>query len=205
MQTLREMILSGELAGGAQLRESELCEQLQVSRHSLRTAFRALAATGMIRHEANHGVFVAQLQAADIHDIYSLRRPLEVEAILELAKYPDRRPPVLVALERLEQAHPALHWAEVRDLDLQFHLALVASMGRPRATRTFVSLIDELALAFRQLKDEFEGSADVGRQHRAIYEAAVKGTPREAERLVISHLAEGEESICRALGEAGGN
>jgi DNA-binding GntR family transcriptional regulator len=199
MATLRELILSGELPAGAPLREAELCSQFGVSRHSLRNAMRSLIGSGLLVHQANHGVSVANLTASDVHDIYALRRSLELDAVQELASHPERHGVVIAALERLESVAADAPWFQVRDLDLQFHLALVTSMNRPRTTRVFENLMDELALAFRQLKGELEISEAVAQQHRRIFEAAASGAGQLAFHLLFDHLSSAEQTICAAF------
>lgn len=199
MATLRERILNGELPAGAPLREAELCAQFRVSRHSLRNAMRGLIASGLLVHQANHGVSVANLTAADVHDIYALRRSLELDAVQEMASHPERQSSVRAALERLERAAVDTPWPQVRDLDLQFHLALVQSMERPRTTRVFENLMDELALAFRQLKGELEVSTAVAQQHRRIFDAAASGSGQLAFHLLFDHLSSAEQTICAAF------
>lgn len=204
VSTLRERILSGDIPAGAPLREADLSAQFKVSRHSLRNAMRSLIASGLLIHQANHGVFVANLSAADVHDIYALRRALELDAVQELASHPERQGIVLAALERLEQAAVDAPWSEIRDLDLQFHLALVQSLQRPRTTRVFENLMDELALAFRQLKGELESSSVVAQQHRRIFDAAASGSGQLAFHLLFDHLSSAEHTICGEFDAAHG-
>jgi DNA-binding GntR family transcriptional regulator len=199
VSTLRERILAGEIPAGAPLREADLCTQFGVSRHSLRNAMRSLIASGLLVHQANHGVSVVNLSSADVRDIYALRRSLELDAIQELASHPERYDVVRAALERLEHAAVDAPWAEIRDLDLQFHLAIVTSMQRPRTTRVFENLMDELALAFRQLKGELESSAEVAQQHRKIFDAAASGSGQLAFHLLFDHLSSAEQTICAAF------
>ncbi|MDR2999486.1 MAG: winged helix-turn-helix domain-containing protein, partial [Microbacterium sp.] len=47
---LRQRIIDGEFAPGSRLSESALAERLDVSRNTLREAFRVLAEQGLIEH-----------------------------------------------------------------------------------------------------------------------------------------------------------
>lgn len=53
---------------------------MDVSRNSLREAFRLLTKEGLLRHEHNRGVFVATPSVASIIDIYRVRRTIECQA-----------------------------------------------------------------------------------------------------------------------------
>jgi DNA-binding GntR family transcriptional regulator len=81
---LRTAILDGTLAPGSQLREIPLAEDLGVSRAPLREALAILADEGLIVKYPYKGAFVAEVNAAGMSEIASLRKRLEPYAI-ELA------------------------------------------------------------------------------------------------------------------------
>jgi len=200
VEALRDRILSGLEAPGSPIREAEVCERYGVSRHSARTAMRVLAASGLLQFEANHGVRVTDLTANDVRDIYALRRVLESEAVSVIAAGEADTTVALEALQALESLPNTTDWATVRDRDLEFHRALVASLQRPRTTASFDRLIDEMRLAFRQLRPELEDVDLVIRQHRALYDAAVSGDQGTAVAAMVDHLTAAEHSICGVTG-----
>src|SRR3954454_13493065 len=83
---LRRSITEGALPPGAQLSEVELTEVLEVSRNTLREAFRLLTHEGLLIYKLHRGVFVPELDEADVVDLYRLRRVLEVDVIRGLAE-----------------------------------------------------------------------------------------------------------------------
>src|SRR6185503_2259589 len=74
---IERMILAGDLAAGAQLRETEVAAMLGVSRGPVREAFRALEESGLVRLEKNRGVFVRQISVEEADDIFELRAVLD--------------------------------------------------------------------------------------------------------------------------------
>src|SRR4029079_14811248 len=74
---IERMILAGDLAAGAQLREAEVAAMLGVSRGPVREAFRALDASGLVRLEKNRGVFVRQIGIEEAEQIFELRAVLD--------------------------------------------------------------------------------------------------------------------------------
>ena len=74
---LERMILAGDLAAGAQLREAEVAALLGVSRGPVREAFRALEESGLVRLEKNRGVFVRQIGVEEADEIFELRAVLD--------------------------------------------------------------------------------------------------------------------------------
>lgn len=196
VDALRERILSGLESPGAPIRESEVCDRYGVSRHSARTAMRVLAAAGLLRFEANHGVRVTDLSAQDVRDIYALRRVLESEAVSLIASGDAQADLALQALRALEELPKDADWSTVRDRDLDFHRALVASLQRPRTTAAYDRLIDEMRLAFHQLRPELEDVDLVAQQHRELYEMAVSGDRDGAVAAILGHLNAAEAAIC---------
>ena len=74
---LRSAIETGLLQPGARLVERDLCEQLNVSRTSLREALRELQAEGVLTHTDNRGLAVVVLSRDDAMNAYRLRAVVE--------------------------------------------------------------------------------------------------------------------------------
>ncbi|SDC08593.1 GntR family transcriptional regulator [Paraburkholderia lycopersici] len=77
---LRNFIVEGLLAPGVKLNERKLCEMLGISRTPLREALKVLAAEGLIDISPNRGASVAQLDKAEIDDMFELMSGLEAFA-----------------------------------------------------------------------------------------------------------------------------
>src|ERR1700761_8595405 len=77
---LTEAVTGGTPAPGRPLREVELAAQLGVSRGPLREAMQRLVQQGILRSEPHRGVFVVELTADDVTDIYLARSAVEAAA-----------------------------------------------------------------------------------------------------------------------------
>jgi DNA-binding GntR family transcriptional regulator len=196
-KALRDRVLDGTLAADTPLREAELCEVFGVSRHTVRTALRALGHEGLARLEPNRGAFVPELTADDVDDLFRLRSALELTAVRTLAQEP-RRAAARRAAQALQGIPEDASWTAVRDADLDFHRALVDALASPRVTRTYAALMTELRLSFLQLQQELEDHRDVARQHTEILDAIESGDAGEAARLLQVHLDEARENIAGA-------
>ncbi len=75
-EALRGRILDGALPPVAPLREHALAGAYDVSRHTLRAAFRVLAAEGLVRLTPNRGAAVVDLDAQALRELYELRTAL---------------------------------------------------------------------------------------------------------------------------------
>ena len=90
---LRSAIETGLLRPGERLVERNLCEQLAVSRTSLREALRELQAVGVLTHTENRGLAVVVPTPEDAQNAYRLRAVVEalaVEQFIERADGADR-------------------------------------------------------------------------------------------------------------------
>src|SRR3954468_13492677 len=74
---LREMILAGELAGGARIAELSLVEMLGVSRTPIRAALMRLEQEGLLQALPNGGYAVRTFSERDVSDAIELRGTVE--------------------------------------------------------------------------------------------------------------------------------
>lgn len=85
---LRSAIETGLLAPGTRLIEKDLCDQLNVSRTSLREALRELQAEGIFEPDSARGLTIATISSEDAENAYRIRSVLEalvVEQFIEKA------------------------------------------------------------------------------------------------------------------------
>lgn len=81
LERLRAAIISGHFPPGTRLIERELCEQMGVSRTSIREVLRGLEAEHLITIEPRRGPIVARLTRKQVAEIYQVRAMLESAAL----------------------------------------------------------------------------------------------------------------------------
>lgn len=191
---LRAQILDGVLDAGAPLREVELAERYEVSRHTLRAALRQLAAEGIVVLEPHRGARVARLGQHELVGLWELRTALEVEAArLALERHGGRLPAeVHRAAERLSAAcgRPRPTWKSISDLHAGLHGAIVDASESARLRAAYAGLAGELQLYVLQLRPTW--SLERMASH---HEALVAGLEREGAEALRRHLREGFQSI----------
>jgi DNA-binding GntR family transcriptional regulator len=125
LHRLREMMVSGELSPGEQIRQQEIATALGVSRVPLREALNVLAHQGMLVHRPHQGYFVAKRVPAEMAQIRRMLVLLEDE-MLYSARWPDEAE--LAALEDLNARMRALaeqqDWMGLLPLNRQFHFSI---------------------------------------------------------------------------------
>lgn len=81
LESIRQMILSGELLPGEQVRQVQLAERLGTSRIPVREALTTLQAEGVVTYTPHAGYTVARFDSKNLSEIYLMRRVLEAELL----------------------------------------------------------------------------------------------------------------------------
>lgn len=150
---IREQVISGRLTPGSHLSELTLSEELQVSRNTLREVFRLLTKEGLLRHEANRGVFVSTPGMSSIIDIYRIRRLIECPALAQAHPSHPGAKKMRSAVESAHRCRDTKDWLGVGSADIAFHAAIVELADSPRLSAFFGQVSLELRLIFGLLKD----------------------------------------------------
>lgn len=149
---LRAAIIDGDLAPGDRIRQDEVAERIGVSIGPVREALRALEQEGQVTYQARRGYFVTELRAADLVEIYALRRLLEEraarEALPELDE--DALDRITAAAEECAAAAEAGDVAAELEANRRFHFSLLDSPGRQHTMRLIRQLWDSTE-AYRAL------------------------------------------------------
>jgi DNA-binding GntR family transcriptional regulator len=188
---IRRRIMDGSFAPGTQLTEIQLTERLGMSRGPVREAMQRLIQEGLLRAERHRGVFVVELDDDDIGDIYLARRAIEGTALTLLAARPAddavfARIEALV--DQMEAAAERLNWADMADLDLQFHETIVAATGSKRLIRMFRTLMAETRMCLTELETGYAVWRDLVGEHRVLLDLARRGKLRELQPTFQQHL-----------------
>jgi DNA-binding GntR family transcriptional regulator len=188
---LRARITEGDLPPGTHLHEDHWVKLLDVSRNTLREAFRLLAHERLLVYRMNRGVAVRELDDADLRDIYRTREVLELAAIdYSVDASREQLLELLEIVERAEQSSSddSKHLAT---LNIEFHQRLVELIGGVRINVFFRTLDAELRLVFSIFEaEDFYRYFIPG--NRKIAELLLVGDRRGAKRALRAYLAEAE-------------
>ena len=197
------LILNGGLAHGQRINEPDVAARLKVSRVPVREALRELESSGLVVARKHAGVFVRQLDATEIRDLYQMRGLLDGFAGRQAAQLPPARKAALLAV--LDTSVTAMKdAASRRDVqryyseNLRFHWAIVEAAGNQSLAETYRGIVQKLHLA--RLKNL---SQDVGMQvsiaeHGDIVEAVRQGDPARCEALMARHVGDAHDRLVDA-------
>jgi DNA-binding GntR family transcriptional regulator len=197
VQAIKAQILDGKLPPGTRLRELELAEAHDVSRQSLRAAFADLSRLGLIVQRPHKGVWVRDLSAADIEDLYRVRYIIESEAVRYVTTTPATWDRLQRCIDRLERLPPSAGWSDVIDADWSFHSEAVASVGSPRLVRAHATLEGETSLSFMRVASDGD-IGTVADVHRELFQAFKTGDCILAQRALWDHLESSKRTVLKA-------
>ncbi|UJW77401.1 GntR family transcriptional regulator [Rhizobium sp. SL42] len=198
-EQIRDKLIAGELKPGQRLSEAALSADLDVSRNSLREAFRLLTKEGLLRHEPNRGVFVATPSMASIIDIYRVRRTIECRAIANA--YPNHPAVARMqdAVAHARVARDAKDWLTVGSQNMVFHAAIVDLADSQRLNVFYAQIAAELRLSFGLLDDPELLHAPYVDLNAAILDRLAAGQTQEAAAALESYLLQSERTVLAAF------
>jgi DNA-binding GntR family transcriptional regulator len=192
-EKLRERIVDGYFAPGQQINETQVSNQLNLSRGPLREALQRLSQEGLLVSKPNRGVFVVELTADDVEEIYSVREILELGAAeLMMAKPAAQRrqaaDKLLGMATKLSGAAAADDWSRVQKLDLEFHTSLVSAPGNSRLLRAYTTLATESMICMTNLQQAYPTPSTLS-HHAVMAELIATGSMADIRPAFHRHLS----------------
>ncbi|HLS72730.1 MAG TPA: GntR family transcriptional regulator [Actinomycetaceae bacterium] len=196
-EQLRDAVMTGALPPGTQLGEADLAERFEVSRGPLREAMQRLVSEGLLHAITNRGVFVSELTAADVRDVYRTRSVIERGA-LEIVLAERRQETYRALGEPLEAMRAAAEQSDgsaMSDADLQFHDVLVDSSASPRLRRAMRTLLVETRMCLGALEVTYPDLWAQVREHEELREAIAGEPAARVKALLEAHLDDAVERL----------
>jgi GntR family transcriptional regulator, transcriptional repressor for pyruvate dehydrogenase complex len=201
---VRGLIERGEARSGDRLPpERDMAHQLGVSRPSVRSGLKSLAAMGVVQIRQGAGTFItggppvlaseplrflAALHGFTRTQMFEARLVLEV-AVAGLAA--ERAAPdtlVVISDETTGMFASLDQPEEFLDHDIRFHEAVAAAAGNP----ILASVVEMVSKMFYELRhNRIRGARDLkvaAEEHRVIYQAIRAGDPERARTAMGDHL-----------------
>ena len=198
---LRSAIETGLLVPGQRLIEKDLCDQLAVSRTSLREALRELQAEGILEYNSSRGLSVSRISIDDAKNAYRIRAVLEALAVEQFIEHADdaQLKELRQEGERLKRAYRGGVLDEILLAKRTFYDRICAGAKNPIA----FDMINRLVLRTSSLR-----KVSLSRKARhqqsiaeieALLDAIQRRDARRARAAAIEHV---NNSALSALGEA---
>jgi DNA-binding GntR family transcriptional regulator len=197
---LRDRIMEGLFPPGTRLSEDAITAGLGISRNTLREAFRLLSHEKLLVHELNRGVFIRELDADDVIDLFRVRVLVECAAVRSAVAVSEG------SLARLreavsfgEQAAVEGRWPDVGTANMLFHQAIGGLLESPRVDELMRQLLAELRLVFLKMVDPRTFHEPYLRRNRDILELIASGAAKEAADALEIYLADAKAQLVAAF------
>lgn len=184
VERLRNLILRHHIGPGERLVQSELAEQLGVSRTPIREALYELASDGLVVLLPHKGASVADFSLDDLKDIYSIRIPLEgYGAYLATQNIgPEDLARLQTLVDQMEELFQRGDRWQLLEVNRAFYAAFYAAAGRKRLYELIMKHLDMAGLYRRMafaVDDHYAGTVI---EHAELLEVVKRGDALEVER-----------------------
>lgn len=198
---IKDAIATGVLPEGEFIVESQLAEQLGISRTPVREALQLLERAGFVRVIPKKGAYIPPIGVQEIWEVWEARRLVESYCVRHAAESRDPELPSQLH-ELLDQQRESALAQDVRkfiELDREFHRTLVGAAGNSVVSEFYESLRDrQLRMGVQALRGSTGRSQQVIEEHEAITEAIRRGDPDQAIAALCVHLDATRNAITRA-------
>ena len=206
---LREQIVQGVFRPGEQINESVLASQLHTSRGPVREALQRLSQEGILVSHRNRGVFVLELTAVDIREIYTVREAMEsaaADALLDAGQEQvDETCQALKSIiSDMAKQVAVSDWQAIARLDMQFHTAFVAGAGNTRLIRIYQTLAAESRMCILSLSVAYPRIDALVKEHQNLLDLLEAGDREELHKAINQHMQKAVEDLTAVM-EAKGN
>lgn len=186
---LRSMIVTGQLKPGLKLKIDTLRQLLDMGASPIREALSLLTSDNLVERLDQRGFRTAEVSETNFEEILRLRCTLEDLALRESIQNAsqDWEESLVLTHHRMQRAKGSE--AEVFEtLHKDFHMALLENSKSPILLK-FCSQLYDLNIRYRFLAGNALNyrSRNVGDEHLAILDAAVKGDADTASERLIGH------------------
>jgi len=213
-ERLRDWIITGRLAPGAPIIETDTATLLGVQRSHLRLALQKLQHTGFVvtsRIGTYSRTRVAPLTIDDVVELFTVVGAVEGLAARQAAGLPSSSRSTLVRtlkkinreLLRLARHEPS-DYNRTNDLDVEFHAAYVRAAGGPRVLALHEAVKPQADRYERFYTNALIAQLDISvREHETIIAAIESGDPDAAQRAVEINWRNAADRFARAVATSG--
>jgi DNA-binding GntR family transcriptional regulator len=201
--TLRDAIITGEMAQGSKLSETKLAQRLDVSRGPLREAIRRLEGMNLVRHIPQQGARVVELSVGFILQIYDAREALESKAAalaaINMSSQEIDQLNRLVDAQGKQMKENSGSFVSAES-DYAFHEMLIRGSKNQVIEHALLEEIYHLIKMFRYQNDTARTSSNNALiEHRQMTYAIEQRDPDLAESMMRRHIARARETIKKRL------
>lgn len=194
VEYLRLQIITGELAAGQRINETELASYLNISRPPLREAFRILENEHLVVNIPRKATYISDISIEDLKEVYQAREMLECYAINFLKDKNIRKLPNATASVKTASDLPIPSQDNREEVFtylkafVDFHIKLIESTGNHWVIHFYNSISSHLArYQFIYLYIPGSGRRSI-EEHNQILDFIKNGNYEKAKKFMREHI-----------------
>jgi DNA-binding GntR family transcriptional regulator len=190
---LIEAIARRELSPGQHLIETQLSEQLSISRAPLREALRVLQSQGIVTALPRRGVRLIAFDKTWARELYHIRVALERvcshASAAHLRTNSAARKLLDDAVIAIENAGREGDIFDINTADLALHATIYDLSGSPLLQTLWQAIARHVLVLFSIETYRYQDPARIIQEHHDLRHVLLEGTPREIDEEVARHVA----------------
>jgi len=200
LENIREAIEKGLLKPGSRIIESQLSDELGMSRFPIREALCYLEKEGLVETVPFKGVWVSLITPKDIEDLMNVRCALEELAVrLAIKRLDDEKIGVLQSImDRMEQALGENSEEEILNADLSFHQSICEFSENSRLLNAWKPLASQIRVCLKLEYPLFQTAQEFVSTHIPLLEVIVKRDQQLATQAIREHICGFQNRIISA-------
>ena len=204
-QSIKQIILKGDLASGERVVETKLAQQLKVSRTPIREAIGQLKQEKLIVSKDNGGFKVATLTVRDAIQLYDCRIALEQLAVegaceqITSKQLKQLEKLVLLAEKLIESQSNESDSLKLLEVDYKFHHLIAESSSNQWLLTLLSQVFDKMALLRVQTTKHNPQVLEIRLEHREVYQAIALKNADLARSTIKGHLMKSKARVVREM------
>ena len=194
--SIRQLIVGGELAMGEQLSEASLAAQLGISKTPVREALLRLRVDGLIDIQPQRGTFVFSLTPRQVEEICAFREVIEVSAV-KLAMEAHRAELVKALqanVREMAMVRKTRNFKAFSHLDEAFHQTIVDHCDNAYLQQAHQMIASKISALRARLPEDNEQVEHCRQNHATIVGLVRDGRIAPTQRALALHIRDTLES-----------
>ena len=193
---LRTALVTGAMTVGADLSETQLAQQFDVSRATVREALRVLTVEGYVEKEPRKPWRVRRMPDETLWQVATVRGILEGFAAYVVTQLITAESERLLrrSISDMEQAAEREDYESFCQADLLFHQTLVELADNQILRECWFTTYAYSVLMLGGCKESFKSLDEILAEHRRVLDTILAGDPRSAQETTMTQIFEAYRS-----------